>query len=429
MAFVASNGAASVALVDNLTATNPSGGSGQLIILAWVNGGGSGATITWPSGFTEFANGSIAAPDARTFKAAYKYDAGSEPGTYNVVSSIGDEHCILMAGAWSGRSGAPVAQTSSLTTAATSVITINATGVTAVAGDDLVWLATQAPLGSEIWAFAPPSSPAFTERQERAASSYVAGEMSTRDNVSAGATGTLDGTMTSGSDQAGWAAIVVRIPAAAGGTVNTNTLTDALSATDGVIQSAIRGNVSTDTTSITDSFFLWWYRNRLLESSVVVTEGATEVYTTTNMVAWDELTLADEFVAYFRRTRIGDDSIAITDELIASTLGYLIFVSVLTSNTTVTDQALPTTYFSRLLESNLVTSDQLQRACFVARSLLDGVDVTDQGLSALQRFILLTDALSLDDSFSFALVTPTTFNPVFVTGFDQPRIELGGYGL
>lgn len=216
---------------------------------------------------------------------------------------------------------------------------------------------------------------------------------------------------------------------AAAGTINTATLTDTLSSVDGIIQSALRGNISSDSVAIVDSFFLWWYRTLVLQSSVVVTEGSTEVYTTTNMQAIDELTIADEFVAWLRRQRLLDDAIAITDEIIASTIGYLIFISVLTSQLTIADESLPYRLFSRLLESGALTADQAMRSVFVARTLLDIVDVTDQGLTALQRFILLTDALSVDDSLSSLLVSPVTSNPVILIGFDQPRIEVGGYGL
>lgn len=215
----------------------------------------------------------------------------------------------------------------------------------------------------------------------------------------------------------------------AGGTVNTSTLSDSISLSDIAAGFCVRGNVSSEAISIVDSFFLWWYRTRVLQSVVIVTEGATDVYTTTNMQAIDELTVSDEFIVWLRRNRLLDDGISISDELIATTIGYLIFISVLSSQITVTDHGLPIRFFSRLVDSEILTSDQTMRAVFVARTLLDTVDVEDQGLTALQRFILLTDALSVDDSLSSLLVSPVTSNPVILIGFDQPRIEVGGYGL
>jgi len=244
-------------------------------------------------------------------------------------------------------------------------------------------------------------------------------------------TGTTDAaTWTSPTNNNPWvAAVAVYKEAASGGTVNTNTLTDTLTPDDGVVQSVIRGSTVSEALTISDSFSLWWYRTRVLQSSVVITEGGTEFYTTTNMEAIDELTVGDEVVAWLRRTRLLEDGVVVTDELIATTIGYLIYIAVLTSQLTISDEALPLRYFSRLLESNLLTADQAQRAVLVARNLLDSVEVTDQSFSALQRFILLTDALSLDDSLSSLLVSPVTSNPIIMIGFDQPRIEVGGYGL
>lgn len=217
-----------------------------------------------------------------------------------------------------------------------------------------------------------------------------------------------------------------------GSVVNTEVLTDTLTPSDSATRWAVRGNVSTDNITLADALSRWWYRTRVLTDSLVITEGATETSTVSNVHAIDEITVSDGIVAWLRRTRLAQDAIAITDEAIASTIGYLIFVSVLTSQLTITDQALTTRYFSRLLESGALTSDQALRALLVTRNLLDTIDVDDQGLTALQRFILLTDAISLDDSLASVVVTPTVpgvTNPRILIGFDQPRIELGGYGF
>lgn len=244
-----------------------------------------------------------------------------------------------------------------------------------------------------------------------------------------GAPGTAAWTLPSARD---YVAFTVVIATAAGGTVNTETLTDTITASDSAARFAIRGNVSTDNITLADAVFWWWYRTRVMTDNLVITEGATETSTVSNVHAIDEITVSDGIVAWLRRTRLAQDAIAITDEAIASTIGYLIFVSVLTSQLTITDQALTTRYFSRLLESGVLTSDQALRALLVTRNLLDTIDVEDQGLTALQRFILLTDAISLDDSLASVVVTPTVpgvTNPRILIGFDQPRIELGGYGF
>lgn len=220
--------------------------------------------------------------------------------------------------------------------------------------------------------------------------------------------------------------------AAAGGTVNTQTLSDTTTITDGVVRSIARGAVLTDSLVIQDFLAWWWYRTRTLEDSIVVTEGQTETYTQYNAQMVDELTVTDELIWWLRRNRLLQDDIAITDELISNTIGYLIFVSVLTSNVTVTDQALDYTFFNRLLDSNLLTTDQALRALWVTRELIDAVSIDDQSMTAVQRFILLTDAISLEDALTASYIPetgPIVDNPIIRIGFDQPEIALGGYGL
>lgn len=250
-------------------------------------------------------------------------------------------------------------------------------------------------------------------------------------------------------------AVAIEIIAAeeSGGTVNTETLSDTVTVSDGftnflrfnrlladsllitdqlvsqIIAAVIQFVTLTSNIVVTDTLIARQWLTRLLQSLVVVTEGATDRFTNTNIDAIDEITVEDQTVSWFRRNRLLQDSVAITDELIANIVGYLIYVQTLTSAISVTDQAQPRRYFQRLLDSQLLTTDQAQRAVFVTRDLLDSIEVADSGLTALQRFILLTDAISLDDSLTSLVFTPVTVNPVVVIGFDQPRIELGGYAL
>jgi len=205
-------------------------------------------------------------------------------------------------------------------------------------------------------------------------------------------------------------ALSLRSPS--GGTVNTQTLSSTTVLTDGVLSTALF--------------------NRLTSEAIIVSEGNTERYIDRFLDAISEISLSDEAVLWLRRTRLLQDDIQITDALISQVIGYLIFTSVLTSNVTITDEALKTAYFYRLMESNVVTADQIMRALLVARDLLDGIEVADSGLTAVQRFILLTDAISLEDALT-ALYVPVTGpavdNPIIRIGFDQPKIDLGGYGV
>lgn len=262
-------------------------------------------------------------------------------------------------------------------------------------------------------------------------SSGLSGQVAQRTVAANGSTAYGPAFTTSAGGRASVFTIALK-EAAAGGTVNTQTLSDTTTITDGVVRSIARGAVLTDSLVIQDFLTWWWYRTRTLEDSIVVTEGQTETYTQYNAQMIDELTVTDELIWWLRRNRLLQDDIAITDELISSTIGYLIFVSVLTSNVTVTDQALSYTFFNRLLDSNLLTTDQALRALWVARELIDAVSIDDQSMTAMQRFILLTDAISLEDALTASYIPetgPIIDNPIIRIGFDQPEIALGGYGL
>lgn len=226
--------------------------------------------------------------------------------------------------------------------------------------------------------------------------------------------------------------VSIYLETASGGTVNTNTLTSNVDVADAGLPSKTSGRLAADTLTIADAGLDYVFYSRLGSDSVTVTDGPMEFYNVYGIVAISELTVSDEFVAWLRRNRLLEDNILVTDELISSLIGYLIFSSILTSNVSVTDQALDYVYFNRLLESALVTTDQILRALLVVRDLLDGVEVTDSGLTAMQRFILLTDTLSVEDALTALYVPetgPATDNPVIRIGFDQPGVMLGGYSV
>jgi hypothetical protein len=198
----------------------PSGvASGDIVVLLLTNdfnnyvfGGG------WPAGFTNIDNQSTSAPDGQSFGYAWKRTAAADAGSYTLVNAVPGGDWILQAIAFSGRHATdpPVGGTTNVsTTGASSPITVNANGVTALAGDDLLWLSapdvTSADLGNGHTA---PSG--YTEAEDAEAAwcnasfAYVA-------NVSAGATGTVAGTFALSSGTAGYVAALLRIPAAAGG--------------------------------------------------------------------------------------------------------------------------------------------------------------------------------------------------------------------
>lgn len=217
-----------------------------------------------------------------------------------------------------------------------------------------------------------------------------------------------------------------------GGTVNTQTLLSTVVLSDVGLASKTSGRLGADTVSVDDAGLDYVFFSRLGSDSVTVTDDPLEFYNVYGISAISEIVVGDELVLWLRRNRLLEDNILVTDQLISTVIAYLIFISTLTSNVTVTDQALKAAQFYRLAESNVITADQLLTALLIARNLLDGVEVTDSSLTSTQRFILLTDAISLEDSLSALYIPvtgPATDNPIIRIGFDQPQVMLGGYSV
>jgi hypothetical protein len=144
-----------------------------------------------------------------------------DSGSYTFgTSSAADWVC--QAYAFSGRDtgNPPVASTANVqNTGQSSPVTVNANGVTALSGDDLLWLdAPDATVTAAVTGHTAPAS--YTKRQD-AVQGFSDASGSTQDNVGAGATGTVSGSFTLSSGTAGYVATLVRIPAtAAGGAVS-----------------------------------------------------------------------------------------------------------------------------------------------------------------------------------------------------------------
>lgn len=224
--------------------------------------------------------------------------------------------------------------------------------------------------------------------------------------------------------------------AGAGGTVNEVTLSSTVTVTDEPldyvfynrrIESSIVlfdelvailvGTISrilTDSIVVDDGAVLFYRRNRLLDDTIVVTEGTLEQYTTTNIVVDDTIDVVDSVIRYLQFNRLGESAVVITDSLISAIINYVIQTAVLSSAIAVTDDEDHFVYVTRLVESTIA--------------------LFDENLPASLRFILLTDALSVDDG-AIATYVPDpgtpgqVFNPVIRIGFDQPRIDTGGYAV
>jgi hypothetical protein len=200
----------------SLVVTKPTGtASGDVLMAFWNNAGSGSSTITWPSGFTEEANANMVTPDTTTIRCASKTAGGSEPADYTITSSTNDA-CTAAILAFSGRdTGAAITPVvTNNTSTLSSPITVSLTGVTAANGDDLIWMASPSLTGTNPGTYTAPAS--FTERVDVAHTQYSSMGIATRDNVSAGATGNIDGTLT-GSSNAGYGGFVINLAASGGG--------------------------------------------------------------------------------------------------------------------------------------------------------------------------------------------------------------------
>lgn len=190
-----------------------------VILVVCVDSAAVDFTGKYPSGFTELADVDITL-DGQSAAVAWKRLTGADAGSYTCSAMGVSAGWNCAAFAFSGRdTGNPPTLSSSVNNSGnTSPITITATTVTALAGDDLLWVSTPDVHAAFVGnGHTPPAG--YTERQdvEEPASGWSNLSGATLDNAGAGATGSVSGTFTITSSTAGYAAFLVRIPASGGG--------------------------------------------------------------------------------------------------------------------------------------------------------------------------------------------------------------------
>ncbi len=200
------------------TGNRPTGTTDGDWLLAWVVTDFAGTITGVPSGWDLVENADLSGPDGQTAR-LYEKVASSEPASWDWTLN-GSVYWVVLVGAWSGRNTAgTLTDVGTLNTSSNATpISVALTGVTAANGDDLAWFAELDKTAQlDVWSFtASPTN--FTERQDTD-NNWAMATLHTRDNVSAGATGTLTGTATrsSGSGNAGFSGVVVALPASGGG--------------------------------------------------------------------------------------------------------------------------------------------------------------------------------------------------------------------
>lgn len=203
------------------SATVPTGVATDDIIILTVTQDDLAASFSgkFPSGFTMFDQQSITA-DGEKVAIGWKRATGADTGTYSFSATGSTNAWVSQCLAYSGRdtTNPPVNSTANVVnTGAASAVTVNANGVTAVAGDDLVWVSL--PDISIGTATSPATNaPTGYTTQQNDMQGFAWAGVATKDNSGAGATGTVSGTISwSGGGTAGYCAYLIRIPASGGG--------------------------------------------------------------------------------------------------------------------------------------------------------------------------------------------------------------------
>ena len=208
--------------------TAPAGVAEDDIIVCWWSKNGGGDTYTPPSGFSEPVEVVVDAAEFAAIDWSWKLATGSEPADYTFTGTYGAP-LAWGAAAFSGRNTSSPIQASQPTdepTGAASPLTIALTGVTAAAGDDLLWIAAQTSPDGSKFTYTEPGG--FTKREE-AKRFYGEAVLATLDSAAGGATGTLTGSAArdEGSADAAYGGFVIALAATGAGGI-TGSLTSTL---------------------------------------------------------------------------------------------------------------------------------------------------------------------------------------------------------
>jgi hypothetical protein len=218
MAYVGSAKASSLGATSQSVSYTP-GANGNSLTLA-VLSAYNALTVTWPSGFTQISSDSSTANNGPNgfLYVAQNPNASTAVTSYAPSFNVTTDPVVIIA-EHSGRSASLTSnvQASGQIGSSASPVSTPLTGVTAANLDDILWLGgCLDSTNTGAWVLTPPGS--YTSRQTsdvQTSGEYAVLNLSTRDAVSAGATGTLTGTYTNAGHSADTFGIVVSLAVAA----------------------------------------------------------------------------------------------------------------------------------------------------------------------------------------------------------------------
>jgi hypothetical protein len=239
----------------SLIVTNANGHTAGDLILLKADIDNKTGTVTWPAGFTQIVLGILNNPDGEAVGLAYKFDSGSEPSTYTITHTFGTSGAILSCTAWQNVDSTSPFVLSAVSTnigANASPFTVSLTGLTAVAGDALLFLGDiDATSGSDTWSTA--TATGFTTLQNQSFS-WANGFFQYKEGLSSGATGTISvvSTRTAGTGNAGCIGYQLALHAATTTTFNLGT-TESANATDTQSEAMTASRTISETGSAVDT--------------------------------------------------------------------------------------------------------------------------------------------------------------------------------
>jgi len=195
-----------------------------VVLVISVDGTGTDFSTLFPAGFT-FDDQQTITLDGQEAAWAWKRLTAADSGSYSMDPGNSAQwacSCFAFSGRDTGNP--PTASAANVNSAGiASGGNVSANGVTALAGDDLLWVVGFDMGSGSISSHTLAGPSGFTVREDDANGDWSWTGGATKENVGAGATGTETGTATfAGPTSAGYAAWLVRIPAAAGGTTHPN---------------------------------------------------------------------------------------------------------------------------------------------------------------------------------------------------------------
>jgi hypothetical protein len=202
-----------------MTVTKPTGTVDNDIVIVCATFDGSAGTISTPAGWTAAAANPITVTADGQRGWCFYHVAASDGASYAFTTNLngassGNWHAVSLSGR---NTSTPITfqNSGSSNTASASPRTTSTSSGTAATGDDLVFFQFLDNQGSVSATFTAPST--FTEATDVTDAGSSSSSMDYKENVSSGAVGTVSGTGTYTTVNAGYGAIIFAVAQAAGG--------------------------------------------------------------------------------------------------------------------------------------------------------------------------------------------------------------------